>query len=102
MEHSFWDMIEPTLDFSGAYADVDRIAKRRFMIGELRDGVGLKSYALGLAREDPVDTQISAVTELSKYPKLDSGTHVTVVQLDQHLNGLLSKWLAVLGNGESN
>lgn len=48
-------------------------------------------YALELAREDPVDTQISAVTELSNYPTLDAGEHVTVVQMDQHLNGLFSK-----------
>lgn len=98
----FWDMIEPTLDFSGAYADVDRLSKRRFMHGELRDGVGYRQFAIGLAWEDPVQTQVNAVSELSSYPRLDANAQVTIVQLDQHLNGLLAKWLAVQGNGEQN
>ena len=98
----FWDMIEPTLDFSGAYADVDRLSKRKFMHGELRDGVGYRQFAIGLAWEDPVQTQVNAVSELSSYPRLDANAQVTIVQLDQHLNGLLAKWLAVQGNGEQN
>ena len=80
----FWDLIEPTLDFSGAYADVDRLSKRKFMHGELRDGVGYRQFAIGLAWEDPVQTQVNAVSELSAYPRLDASAQVTIVQLDQH------------------
>ena len=94
----YWDMIEPTLDFSGAYFEVDRIAKRRFMVDDLRDGFELRRYVLDLAKPDDVADQIDAVDALSKYPMLGSGADVTIVRVDHHLNELLRCWLAVAGN----
>ena len=60
--------------------DSNLVSKRKFMVGELRDGVlGYRQFAIELhvAWEDPVHTQVAAVSELSAYPKLDAGAHVT-------------------------
>ena len=34
-----WDSIEPSVDLRGAYSSVDTLAKKQFMVGDLRDGL---------------------------------------------------------------
>ena len=48
-----WDLIDEGIDTKGAYQDVDAVARDRFKVDELRDGVGLRQWALGLAERDP-------------------------------------------------
>ena len=95
---AFWDLIEPTIDLSGAYEQIDRLQTRRFKVNDLRDGVEYYRYALKRAATDPIATQIEAVNKLSSYSPLSGGDNVTQVQLDVHMNGLLNVWLGVSGN----
>jgi hypothetical protein len=92
---AFWDAIEPSLRFEGAYEAMDRLQKKEFMNNDLRDGVGLYNYVRELTSVNPIDRQIEAMQALASHGKLPSGAKVTLVQVDQHANGLLAKWLAV-------
>ncbi len=65
------------------------------MNNDLRDGVGLYNYVRELTSVNPIDRQIEAMHALASHGKLSSGAKVTLVQVDQHANGLLAKWLAV-------
>ena len=87
-----------SIDITGAYHTVDAIACNRFKVDDLRDGVGLRTWALQLAAVDPIAEQIKAVKELAQYPSLRSSDGVTQVQLEMHMNGLLLAWLKVEGN----
>ena len=93
-----WDLIDEGIDTKGAYQDVDAVARDRFKVDELRDGVGLRQWALGLAERDPIAAQMQAIEKLGSYPKLSAADGTTVVQLDLHTHGLLRAWMAVDGN----
>ena len=93
-----WDLIDEGIDTKGAYQDVDAVARDRFKVDELRDGVGLRQWALGLAERDPIAMQMQAIEKLGSYPKLSAADGTTVVQLDLHTHGLLRAWMAVDGN----
>ena len=43
-----WDSIEPSVDLRGAYSSVDNLAKKAFMVGDLRDGVEFRLWAYRL------------------------------------------------------
>ena len=92
---AFWDVIEPTLRFEGAYEQMDRLQKKEFMNDDLRDGVGLYNFVRELTSINPIDRMIEAMQALASHGKLPSGAKVTLVQVDQHTNGLLTKWLDV-------
>eukprot|EP00900_Chrysochromulina_parva_P019644 jgi/Chrpa1/27681/Chrysochromulina_OHIO_Genome00026893-RA len=92
---ALWDALEPSLRFEGAYEAMDRLQKKEFMNDDLRDGVGLYNYVRELTSVNPIDRQIEAMQALASHGKLPSGAKVTLVQVDQHANGLLTKWLAV-------
>ena len=74
---------------------MDRLQKKDFMNNDLRDGVGLYNYVRELTSVNPIDRQIEAMQALASHGKLPNGAKVTLVQVDQHANGLLAKWLAV-------
>ena len=93
-----WDLLESSIDIKGAYEEADAIAVDRFRVGELRDGVGLREWAMELAAVDPIAEQIEAVRKLAAFPALAASENVTIVQLDNHANKLLSAWMKVEGN----
>ena len=93
-----WDILEGSIDIRGAYEEVDTMAVERFKVGDLRDGVGLRQWAMELAAVDPIAEQIEAVQKLAAYPALPASDSITVVQLDNHANKLLSAWMKVEGN----
>ena len=95
---AFWDAIEPSLRFEGAYEPMDRLQKKEFMNDDLRDGVGLYNYVRELTSVNPIDQRIEAMQALAAHGKLPSGAKVNLVQVDQHTNGLLTKWLDVQRN----
>ena len=92
---ALWDAIEPSLRFEGAYESMDRLQKKEFMNNDLRDGVGLYNYVRELTSVNPITRQIEAMQALTAHGKLPSGAKVTLVHIDQHTNGLLTKWLDV-------
>ena len=92
---ALWDAIEPSLRFEGAYESMDRLQKKEFMNNDLRDGVGLYNYVRELTSVNPITRQIEAMQALTAHGKLPSGAKVTLVHVDQHTNGLLTKWLDV-------
>ncbi len=57
--------------------------------------MGLYNYVRELTSVNPIDRQIEAMQALAAHGKLPSGAKVTLVQVDQHANGLLAKWLDV-------
>ena len=94
-----WDVVEPALDLRGAYETMDHTEiQGRFMVGNLRDGVRLLTWALDKAKVDPIDAQIKAQSDLVAYAALTASDKVTRVHLDLHLNGLLKAWSTVAGN----
>jgi hypothetical protein len=94
-----WDLIRSSVDLSGAYEVVDlQRCKERFMIGDLRDGVGFMTWALSLAKTDPIQDQIKALKALNDFPALDGSKQVTRVMLDVHTSRLVQVWSAVSGN----
>ena len=94
-----WDLIDDSVDLSGAYEKVDRATKRSTcIVGDARDGVELRRWALEISRPNSVDKQIEAMRVLSAYPVMKAGGSVTRVELDMHLNGLIEAWTAIDGN----
>ena len=68
---ALWDMIQPSLNFAGAYDMIDRAGTESFKIGELQDGVGLYNYVTcNVVVDDPIAIQIEAQDALAKFPKL--------------------------------
>ena len=51
---ALWDAIDASILFNGAYEAVDRLQRKEFANGDLRDGVGLYNYVRDLTRQDPV------------------------------------------------
>ena len=96
---AFWDVVEPSLPFEGAYKSMDRLQLKEFMNDDLRDGVGLYNYVRELTDVNPIDKRIEAMQALAAHGKLSADARVTLVQIDKHSNGLLAKWLDVHGNG---
>ena len=96
---AFWDVVEPSLQFEGAYKSMDRLQLKEFMNDDLRDGVGLYNYVRELTDVNQIDKRIEAMQALAAHGKLSADARVTLVQIDKHSNGLLAKWLDVHGNG---
>ena len=100
MNTAFWDMIQPSIDFRGAYNLIDTNATLRFKVGELRDGVGLYFYVTTeIIAIDPIAEQIEAQDALAKFPKLGAND-VTQVQLETHMHGLYRAFVKVEGNDQ--
>ena len=92
---ALWDAIDQSILFNGAYEHVDRLQRKEFASGDLRDGVGLYNYVRELTSVDPIEQQIEAMRALATHGMLSGDKNVTQVQLDRHANGLLAKWLDV-------
>ena len=93
---AFWDAIEPSLRFEGAYEPMDRLQKQEFMNNDLRDGVGLYNYVRELTSANPIEKQIEAMQALAAHGKLPwfkLGSSRPTYQ--RHTNGLLTKWFDV-------
>ena len=52
---ALWDAIDSSILFNGAYEAVDRLQRKEFANGDLRDGVGLYNYVRDLTRRDPIE-----------------------------------------------
>ena len=92
---ALYDAIDPSILFNGAYETVDRLQRKEFANGDLRDGVGLYNYVRDLTRRDPIEQQIEAMRALATHGVLSADKNVTQVQFDRHVNGLLAKWTDV-------
>ena len=98
MNTAFWDMIQQSINFKGAYELIDTNATSRFKVGELRDGVGLYFYVTTeIVTTDPIAEQIEAQDVLAKFPKLGAND-ITQVQLETHMHGLYRAFIKVEGN----
>jgi hypothetical protein len=91
---ALYDAIDPSILFNGAYETVDRLQRKEFANGDLRDGVGLYNYVRDLTRRDPIEQQIEAMRALATHGVLSADKNVTQVQFDRHTNGL-AKWTDV-------
>ena len=47
---NLWDIVRPALDLTGAYETLDKTEIKTYMVGDLRDGVGLLSWVEELCR----------------------------------------------------
>ena len=92
---ALYDAIDPSILLNGAYETVDRLQRKEFANGDLRDGVGLYNYVRDLTRRDPIEQQIEAMRALATHGVLSADKNVTQVQFDRHVNGLLTKWTDV-------
>ena len=92
---ALYDAIDPSVLLNGAYETVDRLQRKEFANGDLRDGVGLYNYVRDLTRRDPIEQQIEAMRALATHGVLSADKNVTQVQFDRHVNGLLTKWTDV-------
>ena len=90
-----YDIVYPTLIFTGPHEDDDMDTVRNFRKGALKNGVGLLSWALQWTSTDSFEVQTFLREQLSK-SKVPAG--VNCLTLYQFLTSLLDVWTNIAGN----
>ena len=91
---ALWDIARNSIDISGPFESADRKHFRaEFMVGDLRDGVGLINWARAFGSTTDVTAQLKLSADLAKYPSLNSDA--TVADITQHAFELYDLWLLV-------
>jgi hypothetical protein len=97
--NSLWDIARASIDISGPFESADRKHFRSaFMVGDLRDGVGLIQWARQFGSTTDVNSQMQLSSKLATYAPLSSDASVTSITV--HAFGLYDLWLLVTASAD--
>jgi len=92
-----WDAIRPTIVIDGPFEMNDRLhMSTMFMIGDLRDGKGLWTWANSFGQTSDWNSQVEITNRLATYATL--AIHSDRSQIIKHYLDLLELWLTLDGS----
>ena len=94
---SLWDALRPTIVIDGPFEVNDRLhLNTLFMIGDLRDGKGLWTWANDFGETSDWNSQVEITNKLATYPTL--AINANRPQITKHCLDLLELWLTSDGS----